>query len=151
VPNSFTPASHTHGQITNDGKIADNTTITSSDSIVYSDASNSGILKKDSAVNTANALMNALATGSSVLTADDYIITQYAGGGTTNTTYHRRPAKVVRVGGLTTARNLGVKLDSTTAVTFDGTANQTNIPISGTLPIAHGGTGVTTIEDARKT
>ena len=151
VPNSFTPASHAHGQITNDGKIADNTTITSSDSIVYSDASNSGILKKDSAVNTANALMNALATGSSVLTADDYIITQYAGGGTTNTTYHRRPAKVVRVGGLTTARNLGVKLDSTTAVTFDGTANQTNIPISGTLSIANGGTGVTTIEDARKT
>lgn len=87
---------------------------------MYSDASNSGILKKDSAVNTANALMNALTTGSSVLTANDYIITQYASGGTTYTTYHRRPASAVRVGGLTTARKLTI---GSSGKNFDGTAD----------------------------
>ena len=51
---------------------------------------------------------------------------------------------------LATARNLGVALGSTTAVTFDGSANQTSIPVSGTLPIAHGGTGATTAAGARE-
>lgn len=64
-----------------------------------------------------NALINLLDTGSSVLTADDYIITQYVGGGTTTTTYHRRAAKNVRVGGLTTARSLwGNDFDGTAAI-----------------------------------
>lgn len=44
---------------------------------------------------SANALINALDTGSSDLTAGDYVITQYAGGGTTTTSYHRRPANKV--------------------------------------------------------
>ena len=44
---------------------------------------------------SANALINALATGSDDLTANDYVITQYVGGGTTTTTYHRRPANKV--------------------------------------------------------
>lgn len=51
---------------------------------------------------------------------------------------------------LTTARNLGVALGSTTAVTFDGSANQTSIPVSGTLDIEHGGTGQTTLTAARQ-
>ena len=63
-----------------------------------------------------NALINLLDTGSSVLTGDDYIITQYVGGGTTTTTYHRRMAKNVRVGGLTTARSIW-------GLSFDGTAD----------------------------
>lgn len=44
---------------------------------------------------SANALINALDTGSSDLTANDYVITQYVGGGTTTTSYHRRPASKV--------------------------------------------------------
>ena len=44
---------------------------------------------------SANALINALDTGSDNLTANDYVITQYVGGGTTTTTYHRRPANKV--------------------------------------------------------
>lgn len=39
----------------------------------------------------ANALMNALSIGESDPQDADYFISQYAGGGTTNTTYHRRP------------------------------------------------------------
>lgn len=92
----------------------------------------------------ANALINALDTGSSALTANDYVITQYVGGGTTTTTYHRRPASAIRVGGLLNGRKLQVALGSTTAVTFNGTADVTDIPISGTLAVGHGGTGATT-------
>ena len=44
---------------------------------------------------SANVLINALDTGSSDLTANDYVITQYVGGGTTTTSYHRRPASKV--------------------------------------------------------
>ena len=46
---------------------------------------------------------------------------------------------------MATARNLGVALNSTTAVTFDGSANQTSIPVSGTLAIANGGTNMTSV------
>lgn len=54
-----------------------------------------GVVKVVTAIDTANNLINALTTGSSDLTANDYVITQYVGGGTTTTTYHRRPAKNV--------------------------------------------------------
>lgn len=43
----------------------------------------------------ANALMNALDTGSSTPTDADYYISQYVGGGTTTTTYHRRPVSAL--------------------------------------------------------
>lgn len=43
---------------------------------------------------------------------------------------------------LETARSLTTKLDSTTAVTFDGSADQNAIPVTGTLPVTNGGTGV---------
>ena len=42
---------------------------------------------------------------------------------------------------LATARSLKTKLDSTTAVTFDGSAAQDAIPVTGILPVANGGTG----------
>ena len=46
---------------------------------------------------------------------------------------------------LKTARQLAVSLSNTsTNTTFDGSANVTNIKVSGTLPIANGGTGATT-------
>lgn len=44
-----------------------------------------------SLVNSANVLLNALTTGSSVPVDNDYYISQYVNGGTTTTTYHRRP------------------------------------------------------------
>lgn len=46
---------------------------------------------------------------------------------------------------LATARNLQVALGSTTAVTFDGSNNQNSIPVSGTLAVANGGTGLTSL------
>ena len=41
--------------------------------------------------NAANALINSLSTGESTPTDADYYISQYVGGGTKTTTYHRRP------------------------------------------------------------
>ena len=40
-----------------------------------------------------------------------------------------------------TARKLKTKLDRTADSTFDGSADQTNIPVTGTLPVGNGGTG----------
>ena len=44
-----------------------------------------------SLVNSANALINALGTGSDVPVDNDYYISQYVNGGTSTTTYYRRP------------------------------------------------------------
>ena len=51
-PTAMTPTSHTHGKITNDGKIAstDNVTIANNDRLIISDASDSYILKNTSIV-----------------------------------------------------------------------------------------------------
>ena len=47
IPSSFTPSSHTHGQITNDGKITSTAvTVASGDNIVITDASDSSIVKR---------------------------------------------------------------------------------------------------------
>ena len=46
---------------------------------------------KTNATDAANQFMNALVTGSSTPVDADYYISQYAGGGTSTTTYHRRP------------------------------------------------------------
>lgn len=45
-PSSFTPASHNHGNITNDGKMTTSVTVASGDYLIISDASDSNILKK---------------------------------------------------------------------------------------------------------
>ena len=50
---------------------------------------------------------------------------------------------------LTTARQLKVNLGTTANATFDGSANQTNIPVSGTLPVTNGGTGATTVDNIK--
>lgn len=50
------------------------------------------------------------------------------------------------VAALTTARQLGVKLDATTAATFNGSADQLAIPVSGVLKVANGGTGYASVD-----
>lgn len=47
IPSTFTPSSHTHGQITNDGKITSTAVaIASGDNIVITDASDSSVVKR---------------------------------------------------------------------------------------------------------
>lgn len=66
-----------------------------------------------------------------------------------NGTITRSPINAGTAIKLATARSLKTKLDSTTAVTFDGSADQNAIPVTGTLPIAQGGTSATTAAGAR--
>ena len=55
---------------------------------VYLDA---GIIKEVTLNSTANNMLNSLTTGSSTPEDNDYYISQYVNGGSTTTTYHRRP------------------------------------------------------------
>lgn len=48
-----------------------------------------------SLINSANALLNALSTGSDIPKDNDYYISQYVNGGTSTTTYHRRPVSKI--------------------------------------------------------
>lgn len=50
---------------------------------------------------------------------------------------------------LTTARNLKVALNNTGTASFNGSANVENIPVTGTLAIANGGTGAADATAAR--
>ena len=50
---------------------------------------------RTNATDAANQFMNALVTGSSTPVDADYYISQYAGGGTSTTTYHRRPVSAL--------------------------------------------------------
>lgn len=50
---------------------------------------------------------------------------------------------------LKTARSLKVALGSSAAVTFNGSAAQDAIPVTGTLSVANGGTGLTNIESGQ--
>ena len=59
-------------------------------------------------------------------------------------------ATATSAGKLTTGRELAVGLSNTsTTTTFDGSANVTNIKVSGQLPVANGGTGSNTAAGAR--
>lgn len=85
-----------------------------------------------SAVNAANAFANALTTGSSAPVDADYYIAQYAGGGTSTTTYHRRPHSALWT-------YIKGKADALyAAISHDHAAGDIT---SGTLPVNRGGTG----------
>ena len=81
-----------------------------------------------------NSLINGLTTGSSVPTDADYYVCQYASGGTTTTTYHRRPVSKIYeyVQGKTDARYL--KLTGGTlsgALTVNGAVTGTSFTGDG--------------------
>lgn len=85
-----------------------------------------------SAVNAANAFANALTTGSSAPVDADYYIAQYAGGGTSTTTYHRRPHSALWT-------YIKGKADALyAAISHSHAAGDIT---SGTLPVNRGGTG----------
>lgn len=91
-----------------------------------------------SAVNAANAFLNALSTGSSAPQDNDYYISQYAGGGTTTTTYHRRPVSALWTyikGKITADTSLNVASATiATQATQDGDGNvisSTYLKLSG--------------------
>ena len=129
---------------------------------------------KNNGTDAANYFLNSLTTGSSNPVDNDYYISQYVNGGTTTTTFHRRPmsalwgyikTKIKDVlildetsygGNAATAdkwknkSNFITNLGSTTKASVDGSQAEYNIGITGTLPIENGGTGATTAAKARE-
>ena len=101
---------------------------------------------KSTLVDSANALINALTTGTSDPVDDDYFISQSAGGGTTTTTYHRRPvsllwnymkSKIDSVLGLNATSYSGSAAKWTTkrvinGMSIDGSANAINYGVCAT-------------------
>lgn len=125
---------------------------------------------KTTAVNASNMFLNALSTDSSTPQDSDYYISQYAGGGTTYTTYHRRPVsalwdyikgKISSVLGLTATAYEGKALTAGTADTATNDSKRQAITsyirglsISGktiTYTKGDGSTGTLTTQDTNTT
>ena len=94
---SYAAASHVHAisditnlQTTLDGKAASNHTHAITDTTGTLPI-NRGGTGKTTGTDACNALLNALTTGDSDPVDNDYYISQYANGGATHTTFHRRP------------------------------------------------------------
>lgn len=97
-------------------------------------------------------MINTLSTGGSTPTDEDYFVSQYAGGGTTITTYHRRPVKAL----LEYIKGKLAKV--ATSGSYDDLSNKPTIPTvgNGTITIKQAGavkgsfttnqSGATTIE-----
>lgn len=96
----------------------------------------------------ANSLINALDTGTSTPTDNDYYVSQYVGGGTTTTTYHRRPMSALwnYIAGKGDGRYVNVSGDTmtgalnlswATTATMDHTSTNPRIVFSesGTQPV----------------
>ena len=79
-----------------------------------------------SGADAANALINALSTGSAAPVDADYYVSQYSGGGTTTTTYHRRPMSAL----------------------WSYIKGKIGLDSNGILPVSKGGTGASTAAEA---
>lgn len=81
-PTAMTPTSHTHGKITNDGKIAstDNVAIANNDRLIISDASDSYILKNTSIVFDGSTATKALTQKGTWETFNNYSLPLAASG-----------------------------------------------------------------------
>ena len=101
---------------------------------------------EDTLNGASNALINALTVGTSTPTLNDYYVAQYAGGGTTTITYHRRPLSALytlfktqmadngtasQAKKLSTARKInGTDFDGTSDITTEKWGTKRNITIS---------------------
>jgi hypothetical protein len=95
--------------------------------------SQTGVLQFTTA-NT-NTQLNTLSTGDSVPVDADYYISQYVGGGTTTTTFHRRPVSKLYeyIKGKLAVTNNNINLSrntETTIATIGGTAINIKLPAS---------------------
>jgi hypothetical protein len=105
TPLSTTGNASTASALSSSGTIK--TDLTSTSAVTYTSGGNitpgvtgtlgvgNGGTGQTSAKNAANSFLNALDTGSSTPADNDYYISQYVNGGTTTTTYHRRPVSAL--------------------------------------------------------
>lgn len=115
---------------------------------------------KTSLLGSANALINALDNDTSTPVDADYFISQYVNGGTTTTTYHRRPMSALydymkgKMDSIYQAKGTipiasstalgGIKVGSGLAVATDGTLNHSNSIVAKT---AYGSAATTASAD----
>lgn len=119
---AYSASTHVHGNVGNTGLMTATVTASTSDRIVLTDQSNSyKIVSADMSAATST-MLNSLGEGTSPAQMNDYIIAQYAGGGTTTKTYHRR-----KLSNLLTATNINTGLGTTPVARATGDSDGNNI------------------------
>ena len=115
---------------------------------------------KTSAKDACNSFINALDTGSSTPVDADYYVSQYVSGGTTTTTYHRRPmsalwtyikGKLTSVSGVDISGNAATANSATSASSASKVANKLTLKIKtgtteGTDLYTYDGSGAKTLD-----
>ena len=91
----------------------------------------------------ANYFLNSLDTGSSTPADNDYYISQYVNGGTTTTTYHRRPMSALwsYISGKISSSNTYVTLTTAQTLTAAATKTYLGLQLYGSQGIGFGTTG----------
>lgn len=118
----FSPTGHVHGYITSAGAVTTTVTASTVDKLILSDASDQNKIVAAEMSAATSTLLNSLGEGTSPAQMGDYIIAQYAGGGTTTKTYHRR-----KLSNLLTATNITTGLGNTPVARATSDANGNNI------------------------
>ena len=128
-------SSHSHGNVLSGGTMTSSAvTSVTSDYLVFSDASNSGKIERQGFTAITSTLINSLGEGTSPAQRDDYIVAQYAGGGTSTITYHRR--KLSNIFAALTAADI----PSLTSAKISDFTTSARGAISGTSPISYNST-----------
>ena len=93
-----------------------------------------------SLINAANSLLNSLSTGSSTPVDADYYISQYVNGGTTTTTYHRRPMSALwsYISGKISSSGTYVTVNTNQTLTAAGTKTYLGLQTYGSDGLALG-------------
>lgn len=101
-------------------------------SVADASTSAKGVVKLDAT--TLNTWINQLSTGSSTPVDADYYISQYVGGGTSTTTYHRRPMSALwsYISGKISAAGYAKTANVVTNVAWDGTNKKLTKTIGST-------------------
>lgn len=85
-----------------------------------------GALKTSTLDAACNLFINALTTGTSTPTDNDYYVSQYAGGGSTTTSYHRRPVSALWTyikGKMTSVSGVNISGNAATATSATNSTN----------------------------
>lgn len=128
-------SSHSHGNVLSGGTMTSSVVASvTSDYLVFSDASNSGKIERQGFTAITSTLINSLGEGTSPAQRDDYIVAQYAGGGTSTITYHRR--KLSNIFAALTAADI----PSLTSAKISDFTTSARGAISGTSPISYNST-----------
>ena len=113
-----------------------------------------GALKTSTLDAACNLFINALSTGSSTPTDNDYYVAQYVGGGTTTTSYHRRPVSALWTyikGKMTSVSGVNISGNAATATTATNYASSGGIATALDGKVDYGYVSDTSVIDSDST